>query len=126
MKPYLCGPIFGLADAEAKDWREEAKRAFPDALDPMQRDFRGMEDIHYREIVELDKKDVAACDLLIVYYPGPSAGTLMEMAEAWSLGKPIIVWYRHTKPVSPWVRYHATAIVDTLEDAIAAAREALA
>lgn len=66
MKVYLCGPINGCTDAEAKDWREIAKGAFPGAIDPMVRDYRGKEAVAYREIVDLDKRDVREADVILV------------------------------------------------------------
>lgn len=50
MKVYLAGPINGCTDAEAKNWREELKTHFPNAIDPMKRDYRGVERMAYRKI----------------------------------------------------------------------------
>src|SRR5262249_50278719 len=90
-KVYLCGPINGCTDAEAKDWRNAVKRHFPDALDPMRRDYRGKEAESYREIVELDKRDVEAADVILVNYDKPSVGTSMEILWAWLKETPIIL-----------------------------------
>jgi hypothetical protein len=63
---YLCGPINGCTDAEAKDWREHVKGLWPGScIDPMRRDYRGREGVFTREIVELDKIDVAASDVIL-------------------------------------------------------------
>ncbi len=120
MKVYLCGPINGCTDSEAMDWRERVKQIYPDSIDPMKRDYRGKEKEDYREIVDLDKRDIREADALLVYYVKPSVGTSMEVFYAWTLGKPIIVM---TEPyvslsISPWLRYHSTAIVVGLTDAI--------
>ena len=64
MKIYLCGPINGCTDEEAGDWRDLLKSHYPQAIDPMKRDYRGVEDVAYREIVDLDKRDVQECDAL--------------------------------------------------------------
>jgi len=40
VKVYLCGPINGRTDDDAKNWREYAKTRLPDTLDPMARDYR--------------------------------------------------------------------------------------
>lgn len=44
---YLAGPINGCTDAQANDWRTEAKRIAAErghtCLDPMARDYRGRE-----------------------------------------------------------------------------------
>lgn len=118
MKVYLCGPINGCTDEEAKDWREAAKRHFPQAIDPMKRDYRGREDVAYREIVDLDKRDVRAADAVLVNYVKPSVGTSMEVFFAWTMGKPVIVWCAPDASISPWLRYHSTALVTSFDDAM--------
>jgi len=125
MKIYLCGPINGCTDDEAITWREwfKSQPSFFDFIDPMKRDYRGKEAQDYREIVELDKRDVREVDLLIVMYAQPSVGTSMEIFYAWTIGKPVIVINESNKPISPWLRYHATAIVGTKELALAKAKE---
>ena len=83
----------------------------------MIRDYRGREHSDYREIVELDKRDVRSCDIIIVMYTQPSVGTSMEVFYAWTLGIPVIVINESGKPVSPWLRYHSTTIVESKENA---------
>jgi nucleoside 2-deoxyribosyltransferase len=125
MRAYLCGPINGCTDDECQTWREWFKQqeSFFDFIDPMKRDYRGKEAEDYREIVELDKRDVREVDVLIVMYTQPSVGTSMEIFYAWTIGKPVIVINESNKPISPWMRYHATAIVRTKELALAKAKE---
>lgn len=127
IKVYLCGPINGCSDDEAMTWREWFKQN-PSAtefcfVDPMKRDYRGREVEDYREIVELDKKDVREVDALVVMYTQPSVGTSMEIFFAWTIGKPVILINESNKPLSPWMRYHATAIVRTKELALAKMKE---
>lgn len=117
MKVYLCGPINGCTDEECRDWREEAKKRLSDTLDPMKRDYRGREAESYREIVDLDKRDVSLVDVVLVNKPKPSDGTAMEILLAWQLGKPVIVVCPKDSIISPWVRYHATKIVHSFEEA---------
>lgn len=116
---YLCGPINGCTDDEACTWREwfKKKKGFV-LIDPMKRDYRGKEAEDYREIVDLDKRDVRECDALVVMYTQPSVGTAMEIFMAWTIGKPVVIINESTKPISPWLRYHATAIVDSKEEAL--------
>lgn len=116
---YLCGPINGRSDSDCKDWREAAKAVLPNTIDPMRRDYRGKEAVAHREIVELDKIDVANADVLLVYYDKPSVGTSMEMLWAWERGKLIVLIDASDKPLSPWLVYHSHYQVKTLAEAIA-------
>lgn len=118
MKVYLCGPINGCTDAEASNWREEVKVHFPKAIDPMKRDYRGVEDTAYREIVDLDKRDVQNADAILVNYIKPSVGTSMEVFFAWTIGKPIVVWCDPEANISPWLRYHSTTFVHSIDEAV--------
>ena len=117
MRVYLCGPINGCSDAEAMDWRGEVKKRFPASIDPMKRDYRGIEEIAYREIVDLDKRDVRNADIILVNYVKPSVGTAMEVFYAWTIGTPVVVWCAPDAVISPWLRYHSTAFVHSLRDA---------
>ncbi len=120
MKVYLCGPINGCTDKEAKNWRDEVTRVFPAAfsfIDPMVRDYRGVEDMAYREIVDLDKRDVRLADAILVNYVKPSVGTSMEVFYAWTIGKPIVIWCAKGEKISPWLRYHSTAFVHSIDEA---------
>lgn len=123
MRVYLCGPINGCTDAECMDWRAEVKRHFPDAVDPMKRDYRGKEAESYREIVELDKRDVRSVDIVLVNYVKPSVGTAMEVFYAWTLGTPVILLCEQSANLSPWLRYHSMSIVHSVADAVAKIRE---
>jgi len=119
---YLCGPINGRSDDDCTIWREYVKSRLPDTLDPMRRDYRGKEDAAWREIVELDKIDVARCDVLLVYYDKPSVGTSMEIIWAWQGGKRIVLVDKSDKPLSPWLRYHAHHTTTSLDEACDIAR----
>ena len=118
IKPYLCGPINGCADEEANNWRDQLINIFPHSINPMKRDYRGRENENVNEIVELDKRDVRSSSVVIVNYVKPSVGTSMEVFYAWSLGIPVIVWAPKDVVISPWLRYHSTTIVHTLNDVI--------
>ena len=116
---YLCGPINGCSDEECKDWRAYvAQRYSGICVDPMVRDYRGREAEAFREIVELDKIDVASCDVILVNYDKPSVGTSMEILYAWQLGKRIIVVCHPDTVISPWMRYHAHHIVNSFDAAL--------
>jgi nucleoside 2-deoxyribosyltransferase len=118
MKVYLCGPILGCSDDECKNWREKATFEFDEVIDPMRRDYRGREEESYKEIVELDKKDILECDVVLVNFPKPSVGTSMEVLFAWEQHKPIVVLTSKDVQMSPWMRYHASKICYHISDAI--------
>lgn len=122
IKIYLCGAINGCTDDEANSWRDEARilleNKFYECVDPMDRDYRGVEGDVYREIVDLDKIDVKNSDVILVMYNKPSVGTSMEVFYAWNLVKPVVVVDKTEKPLSPWLVYHSTKIVKSLRDAV--------
>ena len=118
---YLCGPINGCTDEECRDWREMVKAQWGGAcIDPMVRDYRGREEEAFREIVELDKIDVAAADIVLVNYDKPSVGTSMEIIYAWQLGKLVVAVSPNDAVISPWLRYHCHQIHHSFERALAA------
>lgn len=117
-KTYLCGPILNCNDSECIDWREEAKKNLKDTLDPMRRDYRGIQLDHIKEIVEEDKKDIDECDSLLVKFDYPSVGTSMEILYAWERKKFIVTVVENPDiVVSPWLIYHSSAVVKTFKPA---------
>ncbi len=85
MKVYLCGPIHGRTDEEIHNWRDYVtKYAKCETLDPTVRDYRGLEEGNYEDIVDLDKRDIRKSDMMLVYYDRPSVGTSMEIFFAHS------------------------------------------
>lgn len=110
-RPYLAGPIMGCTDSEANDWRGDLTRVWPCAINPMVRDYRGVEAKSVNEIVDLDKRDIRRCDAVIANCSQPSVGTSMEIFYAHSLGIPVIVWIPADVAISPWLAYHATTII---------------
>jgi len=121
---YLAGPIFGTGE-EASGWRTRAACALSPlrTLDPMRRDFRGVEAGREAEIVEGDKVDIAAAAAMLAYCPVPSFGTAMEILYAHQLGKLVAVVT--PAPVSPWLTYHATRVFVNVEDAVEWLRESI-
>lgn len=120
MRVYLAGPINAKSDDEAVAWREVIKTKFGDKftyLDPMDRDFRGIEGDHTQEIVEGDLRDIQECDLFVANAWTPSFGTAMEVFYASHvLGK--VVLCVAPKPHSPWLTYHASSMFESMEDLI--------
>lgn len=125
MRVYLGGPINGCTDEEAHGWRDAVKPILEGAghtwLDPMSRDYRGVEDVAFREIVEGDKRDIAECDVLLMNCPRPSYGTAMEILYGADRGKEVVVVFPEGAIISPWIRYHATEIATGSAAAAAAA-----
>lgn len=122
LKTYLCGGINGLSDADCRDWRDVAKALLrTETLDPMRRDYRGREDESVNEIVRGDIDDIRASHFTLVNATRASWGTAMEIVYAktihadWS----VIVAFVGDARVSPWLRYHCTHIVPTVEEACA-------
>ncbi len=120
---YLCGPINGRTDDDARNWREEAKRRWGGrTLDPMRRDYRGreLEQGVAAEIVAGDIEDIKACDAVLVYFDKPSVGTAMEVFFAkHNLGKPVVVIDASDRPLSPWLLHHADTVTRHLSVALA-------
>jgi nucleoside 2-deoxyribosyltransferase len=119
---YLAGAINKCSDEEAKDWREEAKKILPLAvhvLDPMSRDYRGVEIENASSIVEGDKADILKATAIIVKASKPSWGTAMEIMFAYQNKKPLYAFDAGPRP-SPWLVYHCT-ICDSLQTACAKA-----
>lgn len=115
---YLCGGINGLSDADAKDWREDAKLRLPLTLDPMRRDYRGREAECVAEIVIGDLKDIADSDVVLAMCNRPSWGTAMEIYHAAIIvGIPVYTVVPLDVAVSPWLSHHS-AIFTSLDSAI--------
>lgn len=123
---YLCGPIDGCTDDEATEWRNRVKSVLGEdhCLDPMRRDFRGVEDDHVNEIVESDKRDIYASDVVLANCWKASWGTPMEVYLAWYAGIPVIAVVPEGSKVSPWLQYHAQVVtsLDSAFDILGAVR----
>jgi hypothetical protein len=86
-------------------------------LDPMRRDYRGIELDYVDEIVNGDKADINKCDFVLVYYDKPSVGTSMEILYTFERDIPVIVVTDKDKKLSPWLVYHSTVFY-SFKDAI--------
>lgn len=117
---YLCGAINGCNDSECKDWREHATRLLTGKfaiLDPMRRDYRGIEDESVNAIVHGDYDDINNSDVLLVAADRPSWGTAMEVHYAFEHAKHVVVVCGNER-ISPWLRYHCHKLTPTLQQAI--------
>lgn len=124
---YLAGAIDKVPADYAKGWRQEAAEKLLnlgfDVCDPT----RGKDLDHSeanttlyepKDIVETDLQAIAKSDILLVEMARddrPYVGTSMEIRQAYIWGLFIVVW---GSPTSYWVRYHADAIVEDMDEAI--------
>lgn len=114
MKVYLCGGINGLSDQDAQNWREWVKEhLLCETLDPMRRDYRGIEDKNVDAIVSGDLEDIKECDIVLVNAVRPSWGTAMEVAIAKREMKKMVI-VGCPVSVSPWLRSHADHVFNTV------------
>ncbi len=124
MRVYLCGPMDWCSDDEAKGWREAAasflNRVGIITLDPMDRPSfseNGPATGKLPDLVEDDKIDIEAADVLLVGYSKVSPGTSMEILLAWQKDKCVIVVCPEDTVLSPWVTYHTHKIFHDMQDA---------
>ncbi len=118
---YLCGGINGLDDDEAKNWRARATAELGERfeiVDPMARDYRGVELDNVDDIVRGDLADIDSCDVILVRAERPSWGTAMEVHYSHDAHKYVVAFGAGDRP-SPWLAYHADELVPTLDDALA-------
>lgn len=125
-KVYLAGPINGCSDAECMAWRRKVNELIGvhgfSCVDPMLRDYRGLEEHMADSIVDEDKQCIQASDIVLVNASRPSWGTAMEVFYATEIGKTVIA-FTDAVAISPWLRCHTTVIFDTLEHACLAITE---
>jgi hypothetical protein len=79
---------------------------------------KGDEGYGVNGVVHRDLKDIKEVDLLLVRFVGCSVGTSMELVYARLWNKPIVAFVEGERDQSPWLPYHATVIVDTLDEAV--------
>lgn len=121
MQIYLCGPIMDRTDEECVAWRQRAADMLVPhtCLDPMRRDYRDEDPGIINEIVHLDKMDIDMSDIVLAYFDQPSVGSSMEIHYAWDRNKIIVVVdVSGRRYLSPWLIYHSTVIVPSLERAV--------
>jgi len=117
---YLSGAMLDCTDAECRDWREYAKLHLRGtSLDPMIRDYRANPMDGMKDMVENDKADIDACDIVLVNFVKPSVGTSMEVLYGWERGKKIILVAPPEISVSPWLVYHSHHVFAVIEGAVA-------
>ena len=118
---YLAGPINKCSDNECHGWRLEVETALAGRfrfLNPMSRDYRSREDKFVGEIVEQDYRDIRDVDIVLVMASHPSWGTAMEMHQAFSTDRKLVVAVCTDPNPSPWLRYHCHYLASSLREAI--------
>jgi nucleoside 2-deoxyribosyltransferase len=120
---YLAGPIGGCTDDQCNDWRSSVMEQMGEDytfLNPMDRDYRDryIDPLIAPEVVELDKRDIRNSDVVFANITKDSAGTSMELLYSWERDKVIVTVVPSGKVVSPWILYHSTKIVHSIEEGI--------
>lgn len=121
-KVYLCGPINGCSDEQAKGWRDTAAAALAgkyEVLDPMRRDYRGKEAGNEGNIVRDDLKDIRTADVILANVARPSWGTAMEIYAAGDFGRALIYGFNAPENPSPWLVAHCDDLFPDLDGALA-------
>ena len=110
-KVYLAGPIAGLTDEQARDWRNDVsdrlKQHGITGISPLRcekpangktfDDGPQLDPNFAREILAKNSYDVKACDVTLAYLPKPpegkrhSWGTMWEVGATRILGKPVFI-----------------------------------
>jgi len=129
---YLCGPIYGISDKSSVTWRElaenyfsgihkniDGKKEYIQILNPLRRNFRDNELFSQNEIVQLDKADIINSDVLLVNGIKPGWGTAMEVLFGYEHHKIIVTFTGSIlENTSPWLAFHSTRILETLDEAM--------
>jgi nucleoside 2-deoxyribosyltransferase len=120
---YLCGAINGCSDSICKDWREYTKKELSTIegiqfLDPMRRDYRGIEANSVKEIIQGDEEDIRQCDIVLAMANIPSWGTAMEIRAAFSEMKKHVITICDSPKPSPWLKGHCSAFYTDLDSAL--------
>lgn len=122
---YLAGMITGSPDGVCKEWRDNVATIWkPEhVLDPLKnRDARDKDitkDNLYREIVDLDKREILASDVVLAKNVLGSAGTCMEIMFAYDRHIPVVIISQDKDEYeSSWILYHSTKMVHTVDEAL--------
>lgn len=125
---YLAGSINGHSIwAKAVNWRLNTAITLETLGYQVFNPLRGRkpEDQNSNDIVERDLQDITKADILLVemdHKDKAYIGTAMEIRYAWERGKEIVIWGQANKE-SHWLKYHATAWFDDLDQALDYLRE---
>jgi len=124
---YLAGPIQGCTDSQCNDWRDYVTKRVDvslaprfQVLNPMDRDYRSKygDASVVPEVIQLDKRDINNSDVLFANIIQYSAGTSMEVLYAWERDKIVVCVVPRDAVLSPWIVYHSTKLVHSLDEGI--------
>lgn len=140
---YLAGPICGCDSGEANDWRTYVSDQLRDniiGVSPLRREPMvgkvyplSSDDPKFNTVRAIKAKnelDTRSCDLVLAYLPKhmndkrPSYGTIVEMAWAYMLGKPVMLVtddpylkeHPLTSSISSWILEDLDQAVDTINE----------
>jgi nucleoside 2-deoxyribosyltransferase len=113
-------------EEELSTWRKDAKNYLGlqgiTCLDPTDRIYRNEDygsdpESVLPDLVEADKIDIEASDVLLVNYTKVSVGTSMEILLAWMKDKHVIVVAPEGMHLSAWVHYHSHRVFRSMQEA---------
>lgn len=121
---YLAGPIENCTEEEMNEWRNDATEMLNPikCFNPCKRHFsfagKNLAEVS-KEVVALDKAEIAASDGLLVWYNPPAkgskmTGTTMEIIHAFERGKLVVV-VSDSIEISAWVHYHCHRVFPNLK-----------
>lgn len=115
-KVYLCGPYLNCNHIEALAWRHEATRLLGEqhVVCPTFRP-EELSRSDQRAMVEQDLSDLNRCDAVLAHLWKPSAGSSMELWEAFRNKK--LIATVTPKPVGAWVGYVSDFQTESLAEA---------
>lgn len=113
---YLAGPIHG--DRNPNGWRLNIESKLPSgwaSVNPLACEPGGAAP---SDIIKMDYNLIRKCDAIIAFAERPSWGTAMELAYAQLMAVPVIGIASQWKDQSPWLIFHTTYKVKTIQEAI--------
>ncbi|RLE48230.1 MAG: hypothetical protein DRJ31_07620 [Candidatus Methanomethylicota archaeon] len=129
MRVFIAGPIQGWE--EKQEYREKIAEKLKqygrergmeiEIVDPWKRErivYRGGEIPRGDNFIEKDLKDIERSDVFVAYEPQLSAGTCMELYHAKRIAEiyTIVITSQDCKRLSPWIVYHADAMIKGIQD----------
>jgi nucleoside 2-deoxyribosyltransferase len=123
---YLSGPIGNCTPVQVHAWRDKFTLMWGDdaVRNPCRRTYTTDQNYsHANDIVEIDKADIDDSDAVVVNISDPPVGhqmwgTPMEILYACEQGKTVVIITKDPKTLSPWVIYHMTKAVTSVEEAV--------